>query len=64
MYESLNLFVIQRVTSVCHLPCCLYFILFEWIKMIYLKFTRVDFIVGQLKFKCVDVCVNTTHDLI
>ena len=39
-------------------------ILFEWIEIRYFKFTRVDFISGQLKFKCTDVRINTTCDLI
>ena len=37
-------------------------ILFQWIEMIYFKFKRVDFILGRLKFKCMDVWVNTTCD--
>ena len=30
-------------------------IFFEWIEIIYFKFTWVDLIAGQLKFKCTDV---------
>ena len=41
-----------------------FLILFEWIDMIYFKFMQVDFIAGQLKFKCADVWVNKTCDLI
>ena len=39
-------------------------IFFEGIEIRYFKFTRVDFISGQLKFKCTDIWVNTTCDLI
>ena len=39
-------------------------ILSEWIEIRSFKFTRVVFISGQLKFKCTDVWVNTTCDLI
>ena len=34
------------------------FILLEWIEIRYFKIMRVDFISGQLKFKCTDVWVN------
>ena len=37
-------------------------ILFEWIEMICSKFTLVNFILGQPKFKCMYVCMSK-HNL-
>ena len=55
-------FFFQRVLSLCRLCTASLrtkemwvLVLFEWIEMIYFKFARVDFIAGQLKFKCADV---------
>ena len=63
VFECVRLFFLPCVLSSCRLCVASILlnkkfwvlILFEWIEIRYFKFTRVDFILGQLKFKCSDV---------